>query len=45
MDRIKFDTSMSTAVKDADLVLEAVVENMELKHAIFKALDKIAPKY
>lgn len=44
MDKIKLDTSMVSAVKNADLVLEAVVENMDLKHKIFRELDAIAPK-
>ena len=31
------------AVKDADLVIEAVSENLELKRTIFKQLDGLAP--
>lgn len=30
---------------DADIVIEAAVENMEIKHSIFKTLDEIAPKH
>ena len=37
--RITFETDIKTAVKDADLVVEAVPENIELKHGIFKQLD------
>ncbi|MCJ1908160.1 3-hydroxybutyryl-CoA dehydrogenase [Planococcus ruber] len=30
---------------DADIVIEAAVENMEIKHSIFKTLDEVAPKH
>ncbi|RNF40042.1 3-hydroxybutyryl-CoA dehydrogenase [Planococcus salinus] len=30
---------------DVDLVIEAAVENMEVKHSIFKTLDEVAPKH
>ena len=30
---------------DVDLVIEAAVENMEIKHSIFKTLDEVAPKH
>ncbi len=33
-------TDLSSAVKDADLVVEAVNENFELKQSIFKTLDE-----
>ncbi|MBF4501011.1 3-hydroxybutyryl-CoA dehydrogenase [Savagea sp. SN6] len=31
--------------KDCDLVIEAVVENMDVKTSVFKQLDEIAPKH
>lgn len=31
--------------KDVDLVIEAAVENMEIKQSIFKQLDEITPKH
>ncbi|WEG13084.1 3-hydroxybutyryl-CoA dehydrogenase [Pullulanibacillus sp. KACC 23026] len=34
-----------SACKDADLVIEAVVENMEVKTSIFKELDSLAPAH
>lgn len=34
-----------TDAKDADIVIEAAVENMEVKHSIFKALDEAAPEH
>ncbi|KAL1494537.1 hypothetical protein ABEB36_010120 [Hypothenemus hampei] len=41
--RIQGSTNPSTAVSDADLVVEAIVENLEVKHKLFKALDEAAP--
>ncbi|MBR9921627.1 MAG: 3-hydroxybutyryl-CoA dehydrogenase [Bacteroidetes bacterium] len=37
-------TDMAEGVKDADLVVEAATENMDLKLNIFRALDKAAPQ-
>src|SRR5699024_3815717 len=40
--------SKSTDLKDAedrDLIVEAVVENMDVKADVFKQLDEIAPKH
>lgn len=31
--------------KDADIIIEAAVENMDIKQSIFKKLDEIAPKH
>lgn len=39
--RIKTTTDLETAVKDADLVIEAIPENLELKLATYKKLDEI----
>jgi 3-hydroxybutyryl-CoA dehydrogenase len=36
-------TSLSTAVKNAELVVEAATENVELKLSIFKQMDEHAP--
>jgi 3-hydroxybutyryl-CoA dehydrogenase len=41
--RITTATGTSEAVKDADLVIEAVNENFELKKKIFRQLDEYAP--
>ncbi|MFN2374542.1 MAG: 3-hydroxybutyryl-CoA dehydrogenase [Cyclonatronaceae bacterium] len=41
--RITTATDASEAVKDADLVIEAVNENFELKKKIFRQLDEHAP--
>src|SRR5918995_3504803 len=39
-DRVSFATSLEE-LKDADLVVEAVVESLEVKKQIFKQLDEI----
>ncbi|MDY6852784.1 MAG: 3-hydroxyacyl-CoA dehydrogenase family protein [Thermodesulfobacteriota bacterium] len=38
--RIKGMTGLAAAVKDADLVIEAIPENMDLKKKLFRELDK-----
>lgn len=43
--RVQYNTDASDAVKTADLVVEAVVENMDLKHKIFSAIDQTAPQH
>ncbi|UCD76969.1 MAG: 3-hydroxyacyl-CoA dehydrogenase family protein, partial [Desulfobacterales bacterium] len=44
-DRITFTASMEAAVKDADFVIEAVLEVLDLKRKIFADLDKMAPAH
>ena len=41
LSRIQFTTVLEEAAKPADLVIEAVSENLELKQSIFKSLDEI----
>lgn len=41
MSRIHYTTELEEAAKDADLVIEAVLEIMDLKIEIFKRLDKV----
>ncbi len=41
--RITACPDMAEAVQDADMVIEAVPENMELKQGIFKTLDELCP--
>jgi len=43
LDNIKTATSANQALETADLVVEAVVENMGLKQKLFKEYDGIAP--
>jgi len=40
---IKTNTSIADGVKDADLVVEAATENVDLKFQIFLQIDKAAP--
>lgn len=43
--RLSFATDLASAVSDADLVVEAVNERVELKNKIFKTLDESAPAH
>lgn len=43
--RIKGSTNPAEAVKEADLVVEAIIENMDIKHKLFKELDQAAPSH
>ncbi|MBA3827550.1 MAG: 3-hydroxybutyryl-CoA dehydrogenase [Taibaiella sp.] len=43
--RIVTYTDMAEAVKDADLVIEAATENIDLKIKIFQELDKACPEH
>ncbi|WP_449355375.1 3-hydroxyacyl-CoA dehydrogenase family protein [Virgibacillus natechei] len=42
--KLSTTTDLETAVKDADLVIEAVVEKLDVKREIFAKLDNYAPK-
>lgn len=44
MSKISFSASAEDAVKDTDLVIEAIVENLDVKKKLFSAIDKVAPK-
>lgn len=44
LERLKSTTKTEDAVASADLVIEAIVENMTVKHKLFGSLDKIAPE-
>jgi 3-hydroxybutyryl-CoA dehydrogenase len=43
--RIQTYTDMAEAVKDADIVIEAATENIDLKIKIFQELDKLCPAH
>ncbi|MFZ2070608.1 MAG: 3-hydroxyacyl-CoA dehydrogenase family protein [Halobacteriota archaeon] len=38
-------TSMEEGAKDADIVIEAVYEDMEVKRGVFRELDRICPEH
>ncbi|MFA8440172.1 3-hydroxyacyl-CoA dehydrogenase family protein [Pueribacillus sp. YX66] len=45
LENIHYTTSIEEAAKDADLVIEAVLELMDLKIEIFQKLDEITPRH
>ena len=45
VNKLTFSKELGIAVKDADLVIEAAPENVELKRGIFKKLDGMAPRH
>jgi len=44
MGAISTATSASSVMEGTDLVIEAIVENMAVKHKLFKELDAVAPQ-
>jgi len=44
LSRIKFTTYLKEAVGDAQLVVEAIPERMDIKHMVWKEVDQYAPK-
>jgi 3-hydroxybutyryl-CoA dehydrogenase len=42
LSRITFTTDIPKAVRDADLIIEAIPENLELKKEMFKKLDSLS---
>ncbi|OIK14500.1 3-hydroxyacyl-CoA dehydrogenase family protein [Bacillus sp. MUM 13] len=42
--RLQFSASMEKAAEKADMVIEAVVEKLDVKKAVFAELDKLAPR-
>jgi 3-hydroxyacyl-CoA dehydrogenase len=45
MSRLNATTNTEDAVKDADLVIEAIFENMEVKKEVFAKIDAAAPEH
>jgi 3-hydroxybutyryl-CoA dehydrogenase len=43
--RLTTTTELKSAVEEADIVIEAVVENMSVKSEVFRQLDELAPKH
>jgi 3-hydroxybutyryl-CoA dehydrogenase len=44
-DRLTFSTQLAPAVADVDLVIEAVVEKLDVKRALFADLDGLCPHH
>jgi len=45
LDRIQTTTSLEKATGDADLVIEAVFESLDLKRQLFRDLDRLCPEH
>lgn len=41
--RIVGSSNLTDAVKNSDLVIEAIVEKMPIKHQLFESIDKVGP--
>lgn len=44
MSRINGSTDLMTVVKDTDIVIEAIVENLDIKQKLFAAIDSVSSK-
>lgn len=44
MSKLSMKTDAASAVQNTDLVIEAIVENLDIKKQLFSALDNAAPK-
>lgn len=44
-ERLKFTTDLKEAAGNADLVIEAIIEILDIKRALFKELDSICPPH
>jgi len=44
LSRIKGTLDLNEVVKDTDFIVEAIIENMDLKKQLFKELDEICPE-
>lgn len=42
MGRINFSTDKEQSVQSADLVVEAIIENLKIKQDLFAALDAVS---
>ncbi len=44
-ERLRWTTRLEDGANDADFIIEAVIERLEDKQAVFKALDRLAPAH
>lgn len=42
--KLNYESNLADAVKDADLVIEAIPENLEIKRDFYERLSKVAPE-
>lgn len=45
LSRLGGSSDLKQAVQDSDLVIEAVVENMKVKHELFGSIDAVSPEH
>lgn len=45
LERLQLSTDSMTAAKDADIVIEAIVEKMDVKTSVFRQLDEVCPAH
>lgn len=45
LSRLAGSSDLKQACKDTDLVIEAVVENMRVKHELFSSIDEVSPAH
>ncbi|KAF4518925.1 hypothetical protein B566_EDAN006764 [Ephemera danica] len=45
LSRLNVSVNVTESVKSADLVVEAIVENMNVKHKLFSSIDSVAPEH
>ncbi|MFZ5818095.1 MAG: 3-hydroxyacyl-CoA dehydrogenase family protein [Bacillota bacterium] len=45
LERLRLEGSLASAVAEADFVIEAVYEDLELKRSLFAELDRLAPPH
>ena len=45
MNNLSWTTSLELGAKDADLIVEAIIENMDIKQELWGKLDKLAPSH
>lgn len=43
--RIQTSLNLDEAVQSTDIVIEAIIENLEIKQKLFKQIDQVAPKF
>lgn len=41
LNRINGSSDLTETVKTTDLVIEAIIENMSIKHKLFESIDKV----
>lgn len=45
LSRVATSVDISTTVKTTDLVIEAIIENIKIKHDLFSTIDKVSSKH